>query len=214
MLIGLMVLVLNAINTTGEFLLARIVNAHAAAVAAGAPDPLAVRQRVIGAFYGDYQTWVSTATALLQIFLVARLFRAVGVRGSLYVLPVLALCGYGAFALAPLLVVAAAVKVAENGGGYSLQNTAQQALFLPTSRDAKYKAKAATDTFFVRFGDLASTALVFVGVQAGLGVRGYSLANAALAAVWLALVARLARRHRGLARGGRLERGAPLPRTH
>ena len=34
---------------------------------------------------------------------------------------------------------------------------------LPTSLDAKYKAKAAIDTFLVRVGDLGSTALVGLG---------------------------------------------------
>ena len=31
-------------------------------------------------------------------------------------------------------------KIAENSVDYSIQNTTRQALFLPTSRDAKYKA--------------------------------------------------------------------------
>lgn len=57
----------------------------------------------------------------------------------------------------------ATVKVVENSTDYSLQNTVQQALFLPTSRDAEYKAKAAIDTLFVRLGDLGSTGVVFVG---------------------------------------------------
>ena len=54
-------------------------------------------------------------------------------------------------------------KIAENSLDYSLSNTARQSLFLPTSREAKYKAKQAIDTFFVRFGDVASAGLVFAG---------------------------------------------------
>jgi len=34
-------------------------------------------------------------------------------------------------------------KILENSTDYSVQNTVRQALFLPTSREAKYKAKAA-----------------------------------------------------------------------
>ena len=49
---------------------------------------------------------------------------------------------YGMSALIPVLALVAAVKATEDGVEYSLGNTVQQALFLPTSRDAKYKAKA------------------------------------------------------------------------
>ena len=46
------------------------------------------------------------------------------------------------------------LKILDNSSDYSIQNTARQALFLPTSREAKYKAKAAIDAFFMRFGDV------------------------------------------------------------
>ncbi len=39
------------------------------------------------------------------------------------------------------------------------QRTAVQALVLPTSREAKYKAKAAIGAFFKRFGDVLQGAL-------------------------------------------------------
>ena len=77
-----------------------------------------------------------------------------GVGQRLFLLPLFAVAGYGASALLPALALVATVKVVENSTDYSLQNTIQQALFLPTSRDAKYKAKAAIDTFSVRLGDL------------------------------------------------------------
>jgi len=120
------------------------------------------------------------------------------------------LFGYGAVALLPLLGLLAVVKVIENSTEYSLQNTLQQALFLPTSRDAKYKAKAAIDTFVVRAGDVGSAALVFLGTQLALGVRGFAAANVVITLLWLALLWRLARRHHAIGhyRGGTLAPGA------
>ena len=56
-------------------------------------------------------------------------------------------------------------KILENSTDYSIQNTTRQALFLPTSREAKYKAKQAIDSFFVRFGDMLQALVVFVGDQ-------------------------------------------------
>ena len=44
--------------------------------------------------------------------------------------------------------------MADNSLDYSLGNTTKQALWLPTSREAKYKAKQAVDSFFMRAGDV------------------------------------------------------------
>lgn len=85
-------------------------------------------------------------------------------------------------------------------------------LFLPTSRDVKYKGKAATDTFFVRFGDLGSWALVAVALHAGWGAKALSLINVAAAVLWLGLVVLLARRYRMLTKTAEaISLDAPVP---
>ena len=88
-------------------------------------------------------------------------------------------------------------KTAENSLDYSLHNTLRQALFLPTSRESKYKAKAAIDTFFFRMGDvIAGLGLVFLFVEVlGLGVRAFAILNVALGVVWLLLAARAGKLH-------------------
>ena len=43
-------------------------------------------------------------------------------------------------------------------------------LFLPTTREEKYKAKQAIDTFFVRAGDVLSAVTVFVIVWLAVAV--------------------------------------------
>jgi AAA family ATP:ADP antiporter len=54
--IALLVLLLNAVNTTGEYILGRTVTASAtqALKAAFVSDPEAFKERFIGAFYADY----------------------------------------------------------------------------------------------------------------------------------------------------------------
>src|SRR6185436_15088426 len=52
-LIALLVVLLNVVNTTGEYLIARLLSSHAAAMAAA--DPSFNRQAYIGAFTGAYQ---------------------------------------------------------------------------------------------------------------------------------------------------------------
>ncbi len=183
--IALSVLILNFVNTTGDFLLAQLVNAKAHLL------PASEQRAFIGAFYGDFQTYISVLTSLVQIFVVTRVFKALGIGGALLLLPVFALSGYGLATMVPALGLVATVKVIENSTDYSLQNTIQQALFLSTSRDAKYKAKAAIDTLFVRLGDLASTGVVFVGSQLGVGVVGYSLINVLASGAWIWIALRL-----------------------
>jgi AAA family ATP:ADP antiporter len=73
----------------------------------------------------------------------------------------------------------------------------RQALFLSTSRDAKYKAKAAIDTFFVRAGDLGAALVVMLAVRGlGLGPGALALVNVGLALVWLGVAIALGRAHR------------------
>ncbi|HWV93413.1 MAG TPA: Npt1/Npt2 family nucleotide transporter, partial [Vicinamibacterales bacterium] len=81
---------------------------------------------------------------------------------------------------------------------YSVQNTTRQALFLPTSREAKYKAKQAIDAFFVRFGDMLQAGVVYVGVQLALSVRGFAIVNMVLVGVWLLIVVGIRREHQKL----------------
>ena len=65
-------------------------------------------------------------------------------------------------AVFPILAYVRWAKTAENATDYSLQNTVQNALFLPTTREQKYKAKQVTDSFSKRFGDTLSALTVFV----------------------------------------------------
>jgi AAA family ATP:ADP antiporter len=157
------------------------------------------RAQQIGSFYGTFFFWVNLAGVLMQMFLVSRILKYAGVRAALFVLPIVAFGGYAAIALLGGMTVLRVAKTAENSIDYSLQNTVKQALFLPTSREAKYKAKAAIDTFFVRFGDTASAGLVFLGLHSlGFGPRSFALVNVGLIAIWILLNVGIAREHKKL----------------
>jgi AAA family ATP:ADP antiporter len=157
------------------------------------------RSEVIGVFYGNFFFWVNLAGVLIQMLVVSRVFKYMGVRAALFVLPVIAFGGYVAIAMVGGLAVLRIAKGAENSVDYSLQNTVKQALFLPTSREAKYKAKAAIDTFFVRFGDSAAAGIVFVGLHTlGFGPRSFAIVNIALISVWILLNVGIAREHKKL----------------
>jgi ATP:ADP antiporter, AAA family len=119
---------------------------------------------------------------------VSRIFKWFGVGGALIIHPIVALVGYLLMLRAPSLQLIGAFKVADNSLDYSLGNTTRQALWLPTSREAKYKAKQAVDSFFVRAGDVAQAGIVFAGERLAFSVAAFAAVNVVLVGGWLAVV--------------------------
>ena len=97
---------------------------------------------------------------------------------------------------APSLDVMRWVKIADNSIDYSLGNTTKQALWLPTSREAKYKAKQAVDSFCQRAGDVLQAGLVWFGERVALAVPGFAAIVIVLTGGWLVVVVGLNRRLR------------------
>ena len=195
--IAALIVLLNSVNTTGEYFVAQLLTNHVDALKAANPGFNA--QAYIGAFTGSYQFWVSVAAFVLQAFVASRLVKYAGLRGVLLALPLIALGGYAVIAAGAGLAVVRWIKTAENATDYSIMNTARQLLWLPTSREEKYKAKQATDTFFVRTGDLVSAAIVFIGASLlGLSITSLALLSVAIILIWIGVALVVVRRHREL----------------
>jgi AAA family ATP:ADP antiporter len=149
----------------------------------------------VGRFKAEYFEWVNIIGMGLQMFAVSRVIRYLGVRRALFIMPLVSLSGYSLVAFMPVLSVVFLAKVAENSLDYSLSNTARQALWLVTSRDAKYKAKQVIDTFVVRAGDVMSAVSVWVGVRLGFDTRTFLGFNIGLIALWLGVLVLLVGEH-------------------
>jgi len=192
-LIALFVVLLNWINSTGEYILGEYVKSHAVATFGAGND--AAISAFIAAFYGNFFFWVTLIGLAIQLLLVSRIYRAVGVRGALLVHPTIVAIGYGLLALAPMLggfipifSLIRRIKVADNGVDYSLMNTTRQALFLPVDRDSKYDGKMAIDTFFWRFGDLIQAVAIYVGINLlGWESHQFAFQNLVLSLIWIGL---------------------------
>jgi AAA family ATP:ADP antiporter len=139
--------------------------------------------------------WLGEPDRAVATFFVSRLFRYIGVRGSLFILPTIPLTGYSLILIYPALYMVRILKIMENSTDYSVQNTARQALYLPTSREAKYKAKAAIDTFFMRIGDVLLAGIVYVGTQLALSISGFAAISVGLTIVWLLVTVAIHREH-------------------
>jgi AAA family ATP:ADP antiporter len=195
-LIAILILLLNLVNTTGEFVLGKFVENEAVRIHGEGDATREARGAMIGQFYGQFFSRVNLVSLIIQMFLVSRIFKYIGVRGALFVMPLISLMGYGMLAFIPILSLVRTTKILENATDYSLMNTTRHALFLPTSREAKYKAKAATDTFFVRFGDMLQAGVVFAGTQLAFSTQNFALVNVVFVLAWLAVAVAVYREHK------------------
>jgi AAA family ATP:ADP antiporter len=191
-LIAGMVILLNWVNSSGEYVLDRTLLAAAKAAAAHG----ATSQAFIGAFKADYYVWYNSLGVGLQLLLVSRVLAFMGVRGALYWLPAFALIGYGSAFLLPTLAVVRLVKIGENSLQYSLQDTTRHALFLVTSRAEKFVGKTAVDTIAVRLGAIMSALAVFTGARLGWSTAVFVGLNVVLATGWIGFVALIGIEHR------------------
>lgn len=225
-LLAAMLFVATIVNTSGEYVMskmatdraeevaAEVTAAEVAAASPAAASPAAdagsdargddrseavkkAQDEYVGKFYSDYYSLVNLLAFLIQSLLVARVLTWLGIRRALFIMPVIVMGGWLALSFATSITLLRITKTAENSLDYSLHNTLRHALFLPTNRERKYKAKAAIDTFFFRMGDVvAGLGIVFVLVEVlGLGVRAFAIMNVVLALCWIVLAARAGRLH-------------------
>ncbi len=197
LLLAVMLLLNNWVNSNGEYILGHIVKEAADEFAAGRGE--LVEEQYIASFYSGYFGVVNLAGMLLQLFVVSRVIKYIGIPVAICLLPIITLGSYMTIVALPVLGVVRWVKTAENSTDYSLQSTLKQVLYLPTTRAEKYKAKQAIDTFFVRAGDVCSAGLVLAGTHLlTLSVRGFAIVTILLCVAWLAASVALGRRFKAL----------------
>ena len=188
LLVALVIGIYNFINANGEYMIARVISNLADKMIQTGMAGGWGKEQIVDKFFADYQFLTGILTVVIQLFLVSRIFKWVGISGALLFLPLIALFGYSLITFGATLVLLKWVKSAENGTDYSLMNTTKGALFLVTSREEKYKAKAAIDTFFVRGGDTLAALAIFLGTTYWAAkVEGYAVLNVALVIVWIIL---------------------------
>jgi AAA family ATP:ADP antiporter len=123
------------------------------------------------------------------VFVTGTVMSRLGVGTALLVLPAAAFGASAAFLAAPTLFLGSFLNTADNALNYSINQSAKEALYTPTTPDEKYAAKAFIDMFGQRF---AKT----IGVGASLAmsqwfhdfasVRWLSLVSIAVIVVWAA----------------------------
>lgn len=122
-------------------------------------------------FYYDIQLIANILSMVLQLFLVSLIMRKLGLSFALCVLPVVAILSSGLFMGFPSLAAAGLLIISDNGFNYSIQQTSREALYVPTTPDEKYKARAFTNMFVQRAGKGIAIVGTLILINIGVSVR-------------------------------------------
>lgn len=150
----------------------------------------------------DAKEQISTVYAItnwvglgIQVFATTYVMERFGIKIALMVMPIAIMGNSAAFVILPILWVGSFLNTTDNGLNYSLNQSSREALWTPTSRDEKYKAKAFIDMFVQRFAKALAVGINLVmssvfaakegekGVAAG--IRFLSLFAIGLTLIWL-----------------------------
>ena len=152
------------------------------------------------AFFARIDLWVNILTLIAQLFLTARILRAIGVALTLAILPVLSILGFGALAAAPTIAVVVVYQVLRRAGNFAFARPTREVLFTVVPREDKYKAKSFIDTVIYRTGDQVGAWSFAAFGFLGLAMTGISIVAVPISIAWLLNALWLGRRQERLAR--------------
>jgi AAA family ATP:ADP antiporter len=156
---------------------------------------------------------VTNATALgAQLLLTTWLMTRFRLVVPLLVTPIAIMAGSGAFLLVPILWTGSLLNTVDNAFAYSVHQSAREALYTPTTREEKYKAKAFIDMFVQRFAKALAVGIgllvtsIFASFET---IRYLSLFTLLLALTWGLVAVYAGRKFHELS--ARLERESKPP---
>jgi AAA family ATP:ADP antiporter len=172
--LGLLVLVSTVALTLVDFLWKSFVDA-------GVPADR------LGVTFSTTYLVLNVLSLLVQVFLVGRLTRSLGVAQVLAVLPALIVLGGVGILAGGGLVAAFVLKGADGGLRHSLHRTTTEVLFVPLSATIRATVKSVIDVGGQRGGQALASILILVVMGLGGGMMVLSGMLLALAVGWLLL---------------------------
>ena len=138
------------------------------------------------AFFGRIGTIVGVVSVITQLFLVSFIIRKFGITTALLVLPAAMAAASGIYFVTPMLTTAALLTISDNAFSYSINQTARETLYVPTSDDVKYKARAFINMLVQRIGKGAAILMALgFAAMADLPIRYLSLLALFVIAIWV-----------------------------
>ena len=152
-------------------------------IVAAASDDSTQRLRI----FAGIDLSVGILTILIQLAATGRIIARFGVGPAAAILPFVAILGFTALAVAPMLLTIIIFQACQRTANFAISNPAREIFFTVVEREAKYKAKNVVDTVVFRGGDAAS-GWAFAALQGlGLQMAGIAMATVPIAALWFGL---------------------------
>jgi AAA family ATP:ADP antiporter len=153
------------------------------------------------AFFGQVGTIVGVISVFTQLFLVSFIIRTFGMTTALLVLPAAMAVASGIYFVTPVLTTAALLTISDNSFNYSINQTARETLYVPTSDDVKYKARAFINMLVQRIGKGAAILMALgFGAMSNLPLRYLSILAFVVIAIWVGFAWYAGRRFEELTR--------------
>ncbi|WP_118839498.1 NTP/NDP exchange transporter [Salinibacter ruber] len=148
------------------------------------------------AFFGRVGQATSLVSIGVQLLLTSFVMKRYSVKVALLFLPLAILGGTIGFVVLPTLAFVGFMSVSDNALNYSINQSAKEALYTPTTQDEKYKAKSFIDMFVQRAAKVASVVLN-LGLTALVvaDARWLSLAVGILLVAWIFVIRFLGRQY-------------------
>jgi AAA family ATP:ADP antiporter len=138
------------------------------------------------AFFGRIGTIIGVISVFTQLVLVSFIVRTFGITTALLVLPAAMAAASGIYFVTPVLTTAALLTISDNSFNYSINQTARETLYVPTSDDVKYKARAFINMLVQRIGKGAAILMALgFGTMSNLPIRYLSILAFVVIAVWV-----------------------------
>jgi ATP:ADP antiporter, AAA family len=135
------------------------------------------------AYLGSVYLATNIVAFTSQLILTTLLAKRSGPGAGLIILPAAMSLASGAFWLDPSLLAGSLLIISDNGLNYSINQTSREMLFVPTSSDAQYKARAFTNMFVQRLAKGAATLLSAAFIL--IGTRWLSPVTVTIAMLWI-----------------------------
>ena len=127
----------------------------------------------------------------VQLFFTSFVMQRFGVGIALLFLPIAAMTGSAGFLIAPILIFGSALNTADNAFSYSINQSAKETLYVPTTKDEKYKAKAFIDMFVQRFAKALAVVLslgITIIFSEFSSIRWLSIITVVILIGWIATI--------------------------
>jgi AAA family ATP:ADP antiporter len=134
------------------------------------------------AFFGRIGTIIGLVSVITQVFLVSFVMQKFGITTALIVLPIAMAAASGIYFAIPMLMTAALLTISDNSFSYSMNQTARETLYVPTSDDVKYKARAFINMFIQRVGK--GVAILMALALIAFPIRILSIIAIMVAVIW------------------------------